>query len=174
MNDPDPENPPFGNAHERGKLASRVAAVAILALGSVILYDALSISEEGGFGPQQSGFFPLVVAIGVLVFGAAFLLRTTLWIDRGMTDQVARIQAEIHWPAVALVSAILIVYVFLLDILGYIVGTTLFFVAVTRVVGSRRLARNVAIGVILSAAIYFGFTGILDVRLPAGILEPVL
>lgn len=170
----DPEPPLFGDAHGRGKLASRVAAVAILALGSVILYDALSISEEGGFGPRQSGFFPLVVAAGVLIFGAAFLLRTTLWVDRGMTEQVAKVQAEMHWPAVALVAAILIVYVFLLDVLGYIVGTTLFFVAVTRVVGSRRIVRNVAIGLVLSAAIYLCFTEALDVRLPAGILEPVL
>lgn len=174
MNDPEPENPLSGNDHERGKWASRVAAVAILAVGSVILYDALSISEEGGFGPRQPGFFPLVVAIGVLMFGAAFLLRTTLWIDRGMTEQVARVQAEIHWPAVALVAAILIGYVFVLDVLGYIVATAVFFVTVTRVVGSRRLARNLAIGVILSVAVYFGFTEILDVRLPAGILEPVL
>lgn len=174
MNAADPESPLSGDPQERGKWASRVAAVAILAAGSVILYDALSISAEGGFGPRQSGFFPLVVAIGVLMFGAAFLARTTVWLDRGLTEQVARVQAGIHWLAAALVAAILVGYAFLLDVLGYIVATMVFFVAVTRVVGSRRLARNLAIGVILSVAVYFGFTEMLDVRLPAGILEPVL
>jgi len=40
--------------------------------------------------------------------------------------------------------------------------------------GSRRYLRDAAIGVILSAVIFLGFTRGLDLSLPAGILEGLL
>jgi putative tricarboxylic transport membrane protein len=39
------------------------------------------------------------------------------------------------------------------------------------VLGSRRTARDVIIGVVLSVVIYFGFTRLLGVRLPVGLLD---
>lgn len=158
----------------RGKLAIRIAAIAILALGGVVLFDAIEIAERSGAGPQQSGFFPLLVGAGLLVFGVAFLVRATVWPDRALTEEVADAEAEMHWRTLILVGSALLVYVFVLDFLGYIVATTLFFVATAWLVGSRKVVRDLIIGVVMSVAIYFGFTEFLGVRLPAGVLEPLL
>ena len=57
----------------------------------------------------------------------------------------------------------------LLAPLGYILATTLFFVGAARAMGSRKLVRDAVVGVLFSAAIYFGFTELLSVRLPPGV-----
>jgi putative tricarboxylic transport membrane protein len=54
-----------------------------------------------------------------------------------------------------------------------IAGTALF-VGVARGFGSRRWARNAAIGLVLSLGIYLFFVKLLNVNLPAGWLAPVL
>ena len=157
-----------------GKLGSRIAAVAILVFAGVVFYEAIRVSEQGGLAPSQPGFFPMIVGVGLLVFGGVFLLQTTLWPDRELTKHAAESQAETHWLSVGLVAAVLLVYVFVLGVLGYIVATALFFVTVAQIVGSHHLIRDIAIGIGLSVVIYFGFTELLGVRLPAGLLEPIL
>ena len=111
---------------------------------------------------------------GLLVFGVVFLLQTTLWPDRELRTHVAESQAETHWFSVLLVAAVLLIYVFVLGVLGYIVATAIFFVTVAQMVGSHHLIRDIVIGIGLSVVIYFGFTELLGVRLPAGLLEPIL
>lgn len=157
-----------------GRLATRIAAIVILVFAGIVFYDAISISEEGGLGPQQPGFFPMIVGVGLLVFGVSFLLRTTLIPDRVQRTHVAGSLAETHWVTFGLAALSLLVYVFVLGFLGYVVATAIFFVAVARIAGSRKLLRDVAIGIVLSVAIYFGFTEFLGVRLPAGVLEGIL
>ena len=168
------EGAPREEGRAGGKLASRIAAATILAFAAVVFYDAINVTGRGGFGPQQPGFFPMIVAVGLAVFGLAFLLRTTFWPDRDLMDQVAEAQAETHWFTVGLVAAALLLYAFILGALGYIVSTALFFVTVARIAGSRRPLRDVVVGVALSVVVYFGFTELLGVRLPAGVLEPIL
>ncbi len=171
----DREPPPVADSSfGRGKSATRIAAVAILALAGVVLYQAVEVAERTGVGPQQSGFFPMLVGVGLVVFGVAFLLRTTVWPDRVLREEVAAAEAEVHWLTLGLVAAALLVYVFVLGFLGYVVATSLFFVTAAWIAGSRRVVRDVVIGVLLSVAVYYGFTEFLRVRLPAGVLEPIL
>jgi putative tricarboxylic transport membrane protein len=70
----------------------------------------------------------------------------------------------------ALLVAVLIGYVLVLDLLGYILATALAFVACAWVIGSRKLIRDVVIGVLLAVGIYYAFTELLAIRLPAGVL----
>ena len=77
----------------------------------------------------------------------------------------------------SLLTAILVVYAFLLNPLGYIIATALLFPAVAYVLGSRgrrKVLRNLAIGVALGVLVFFSFTELLGVRLPDGVLDPLL
>jgi putative tricarboxylic transport membrane protein len=58
--------------------------------------------------------------------------------------------------------------------LGYIVATALFIPLTARTLGSRSPVRDVIAGVGIGIVVYFGFTEFLGVRLPAGILGPLL
>jgi putative tricarboxylic transport membrane protein len=158
----------------RGVLGLRIAAVLILIFGLVVLYQAIRIAGEGGYGPQDPGFFPLIVAVGLVFFGVLFLLETTVRLDPALRESVAEEEEATHWSTVGLVIAALLIYAFVLAPLGYVVATTLFFTAVTWVLGSRHLIRNFLIGLVASAVLYYGFTQLLGVRLPGGVLDFVL
>lgn len=140
----------------------------------MILFDAIGIAAEGGIGPQQPGFFPMIVGIGLVVFGLAFLATTTLWQDRELLEHASEEHEGIHWATVWLAIAGLVAYSFLLAPLGYIIATCLFILALTWVAGSRTWIQNVAVAVLFPIAVYLGFTELLGVRLPAGLLEAVL
>ena len=158
-------------------MGPRVFAVVILASGLFVLFGTFGISGRSGFGPSGPKFFPLIVAVGLLVFGVLFLLSTTLRRDRYLGEKAAAEAASTHWPTTGLVAAVLVVYAFLLDPLGYVVATALLFPALAYVLGStgrRRLLRNLAIGVVLGVVVYFAFTELLGVRLSKGLLDPLL
>ena len=157
-----------------GRLGLRITAVALVVGAAVVLVDAVRIAAEGGFGPQQHGFFPLIVGIGLVVFAVAFLVRATVAPDPALLEQAATEHARTHWRTLWTVVAMLALYAFLLEPLGYIPSTAVFFVVVGRLVGSRHLVRDAVIAVLFSAAVYFAFTALLGVRLPAGLLEGVL
>jgi len=164
-------------APELSFLGPRIFAVAILAFGLFVLYGTFQISDREGLSPSGPRFFPLVVAVGLLVFGALFLISTTLRRDRYLGEKAAAEGAATDWPTTGQVVAILAVYAFLLDPLGYIVATALLFPAAAYVLGSRgrrKVLRNLAIGVVLGVLVFFSFTELLGVRLPDGLLDPLL
>ena len=158
-------------------LGPRIFAVAILAFGLFVLLGTFQISNKQGFSPDGPRFFPLIVAVGLLFFGALFLLSTTLRRDRYLGEKAAAEGVVTDWPTTGMVAAILVVYAFLLNPLGYTVATAIFFVAIAYVLGSRgrrKVLRNLVIGVTLGVLVFFSFTELLGVRLPKGILDPLL
>jgi len=158
----------------RGIKGARAAAVVILAGAAVILFDAIGIAAEGGLGPQQPGFFPMIVGIGLVVFGLAFLATTTLWQDRALLERAGEEQEGIHWATLWMAIAGLVAYSFLLHPLGYIIATLLFILALTWVAGSRKWIQNITVALIFPVVVYFGFTELLGVRLPDGLLGALL
>ncbi|GAA3281697.1 tripartite tricarboxylate transporter TctB family protein [Nesterenkonia halobia] len=152
----------------RGALGTRIAAVVILAVAAVVLTDAVRIAVDGGFGPSEPGFFPLIVGVGLAVFGTAFLLRTTAVPDLALREQAGEEHATTHWRTLWSVIGGLVAYAVLLEPLGYILATSLFFLAVNLIAGSRRWVRTIIIAVLLATVLYLGFTELLGVRLPVG------
>ena len=178
--EPQEQREPEGGVRTESQLSflgSRIFAAVILAFGLFVLFGTFQISGREGFSPSGPRFFPLIVAVGLLVFGALFLLSTTLRRDRYLGKKAAAEGAATHWPTTGLVVAILVVYALLLDWLGYIVATAFLFPAEAYVLGSRgrrSLLRNFAIGIVLGTVVFFSFTELLGVRLPDGLLDPLL
>lgn len=163
-----------GTRPSHGKLGARAVAVVILIGAGIILIQAIGIVRDGGIGPQRPGFFPIIVGIGLVVFGLGFLVTTTFWPDKEMLEHASEEHAEIHWSTLWLAIAGLVGYCFLVAPLGYIISTFLFILAITWVAGSRRWIQNLIVAVLFPTIVYFGFTELLGVRLPAGLLEGVL
>jgi putative tricarboxylic transport membrane protein len=155
-------------------LGPRIAAVAVVALGALVLYESFQIPRGGGYVAVGPRFFPLLIAIGLLLFGALFLLRTTLLPDRALAERTREEEAATHWPTVGVLALLLVLYAFALDALGYVAATALFFPLAARGLGSRRIVRDLLVGLVLAVVVYEGFTRYLGVRLPSGILAPLL
>lgn len=171
-------------AREGAVLGPRLAALAILALGVVLIVSAFGIARGGGYSVIGPATIPLVVAAGLLVLGAILLLRTTLLPDTDLGAMAAEEERATHWPTVGLTALALVGYALALDGvdlgpielpgLGYIVATGLFLPLTARILGSRSPIRDLVVGFAIAIVIYVGFTEYLGVRLPAGILGPLL
>lgn len=164
---------PHEQESRRGSLGLRISAVAILAFSVVVLVQAFLIGREGGFGPEGSGFFPVIITAGLVFFAALFVLQTTARPDRALQEHVAEEEEATNWRTVGLIVVALLAYAFLLAPLGYVVATTLFFSAACWILDSRRWVRDLVIGLASSVLIYVGFAQFLGVRLPAGLLEVI-
>jgi putative tricarboxylic transport membrane protein len=165
-------------------LGPRIVAVALLALAAMLIVSAIGIARGGGYSVIGPATFPLVVAIGLLVLSAIFALRTTVRPDTDLGELAGEEERATHWPTVGFTALALIGYALALDGfalgpievpgLGYIVATALFLPLTAWILGSRSPVRDLIVGVGIGIVIYFGFTEFLGVRLPAGILGPLL
>lgn len=100
-------------------------------------------SRRGGYSPIGPGFFPLLVAGGLLVFAGMLLVRTIVRPDAYLGEKAAAESEVTHWPTVVLLLAALLVYALLLDPLGYVFATALFFPAAAYVLGSKQVRKVV-------------------------------
>ncbi len=147
--------------------------MALVLLGALLLAQSFQIGQTKGYSPVGPTYFAVTVSFGLIALGGAFLL-SLLRPTEEYARMVAREEEATHWPTTALVAAALVVYPFLLGTLGYILATALFFPLGARVLGSSRLIRDALIGLAVGAVIWFGFTQLLGVHLPGGLLDPVL
>jgi putative tricarboxylic transport membrane protein len=155
-------------------LGLRIAAVALLVLGSVVLNAAFQITRAGGYSVVGPGAVPIAVGIALIVLSVLFILRTTVLPDVDLFEHVRAAEAATHWPTALLVIGLLIAYALALGPLGYIPATAAFLPVGAWLMGSRRTLRDAVIGICLAIVVYVAFTYLLGLRLPAGLLEPLL
>jgi putative tricarboxylic transport membrane protein len=147
----------------------RLAGFVLLGGSVAILIAVTAIPGRGGYGTSGPRFVPLIVAIGLTALSAAFLLRTWVRPDVELAERSAEEDATTNWATPGLIMVALVVYAFVLEPVGYPVATTLVFVALARILGSRALVRDVLAGLVLGFGLFTAFTQYLGVSLPAGI-----
>lgn len=145
----------------------------VLGLGLLLGAGALQIPSEAGYGGVGANFLPWVVA-GMLVLCGALLLREAL--SGGFRDLEEAPGAERgHWSGFVWVSAGLLANAALITTLGFILSCTLCFVLAVRGFRSaegrldlslRALIGDAAIGLAISAPVYWMFTKFLAINLP--------
>lgn len=80
------------------------------------------------------------------------------------------VQGPRDWVAPALLLGVLVAYILLLEVLGFILASGLLVVGAARILGSRKLARDLVVAAVLTPSVYLCFTRLLDIRLPEGVL----
>ena len=149
---------------ERGPVAGRrsgwVLPAALLLVGIGLLIAAIS-AAGGDFSPQGPRLAPVLVTGGWVVIAAIYLVRF-----RPVSREDDR---PVGWLAPLGVVGCLVGFAVILEYAGFVVSAFLFIIAVSRVLGSRSLVRDVIVALVLPLAIYFAFTRLLDIFLPAGV-----
>ena len=158
----------------RATIGLRVFGLVVCALGGVALFESTRIRSSVGFSPFGPTVMVIAVGVLLLVSGLLFLIRLGPRPDHDLVDRVTEEEAATHWPTTGLMAGLLLVYALVLGVLGYVIATGLMIPSGARILGSRRLVRDAAIGFVLAIVVYVAFTAFLGVRLPAGVLGPVL
>ncbi len=142
----------------------------MLALGVGAAFVSATLPSEGGYAGIGPNFMAWLVSAGLAALGAWLVFEAASggWRHRELPAE--RFQGgPFLW-----VSAGLFVHMALIAWAGFVVAGAALFVCVARGFGSARFLRDLAIGVALALVIYFFFTRVLNVQLPAGWMPSTL
>jgi putative tricarboxylic transport membrane protein len=150
------------------RLGEAILAAFVLGLGLFIAVETAMLRTGPGYAAIGPKLFPWLVAAGLLLVGAALLYEARA----GAVAHPAGFDLDL--PPALMVSAGLVLQMILMRPAGFVIASTVLFVAVTRAFGSRRLVLNVAVGLVLCMATFVAFRWGLGLILPAGVLAPLL
>ena len=142
-------------------------AAGVVAIGVLILWGSFYLPTGGGYAQVGPGVVPRVVGLVLLVLGA-FLVREAFTGGFRGVDEVAEEKLPMDWVSFGWVTVGIIAYGLLIEILGFIVSSTLLFVMVARGFASRRWLLNVVTGAIVAVIVFAIFNYGLGLSLPRG------
>jgi putative tricarboxylic transport membrane protein len=156
--------------------AQYLVCAVLVAVGAFLIYDAVTL--EAGFAkvdPVGPKLFPIVIGV-VLIVLAVILAIVIPRGSVGEADAGEDVDPNMpgDWRTVGLLVAAFVALILLVDPLGWVVTSTLFFAGAATILGSRHYIRNIAIGLVLALVSFYGFYSGLGIPLPAGILDGIL
>ncbi|MFG1607536.1 tripartite tricarboxylate transporter TctB family protein [Actinoplanes sp. NPDC049265] len=146
-----------------GRRSGWVLPLILLLAGVGLLLAALN-AAGGDFSPQGPRLAPVLVTGGWVVIAGIYLLRF-----RRESEEAEEKDETISWRTPLGVVGCLVGFALALEYAGFVISAFLFVIAVSRVLGSRGLVRDVIVALVLPLAVYFAFTRLLDIFLPAGV-----
>ena len=152
----------------------RLAGLFLLAASAAILI-ARHRDPRAGRLRRRAGprFVPLIVACGLILLSALFLLRTWWRPDVALAERSAEEDDATHWATPGLVMVALLAYAFAARAGRLPAGHRRRCSWLgARMLGSHALVRDVLAGLVLGFGLFTAFTQYLGVSLPAG-LTPI-
>jgi putative tricarboxylic transport membrane protein len=145
-------------------------SIGVVFLGVAVAAVTATLPSEGGYAGIGPNFIPAVVAAGIILLGVwlGYEAFTGGWRDKAEHAEPF-VAAPFVWVSVGLFA-----HMALIGWAGFVIAGTALFACVARGFGSRRIVRDVAVGLVLALAIYLFFVQLLNVNLPAGWLGPLL
>jgi putative tricarboxylic transport membrane protein len=151
--------------------------VAVLAIvGGFLVYSGLTLDE--GFAkvdPVGPKFFPLVIGVAALLLAVILAVAIPRG-SKGEADAGEDIDPEApgDWRTVGLLVALFVAMILLVNPVGWVITSALFFAGAATILGAKHYVRNIVIGVVLALASFYAFYSGLGIPLPAGILDGIL
>jgi putative tricarboxylic transport membrane protein len=150
-------------------------ALVVLGLGVFVIVGTLDVSAAAsqlGLGPR---FFPMLVGGSLIVIGL-FYVADVLRGGRGDPEESEDVDADApaDWRSVGLVSGVFLGFTALLEVLGWIIASSLLFFGLSVVLGAAHRLRAAGIAVVLGLVTYLLFVKGLGVTLPGGLLRGVI
>lgn len=153
--------------------ASRIPRLAFgagaLLLGLGVIATARTIPTGFGYDGAGPRLLPFIIGIGLV---ASSLLVVVGALLSPRTDEAADARADedgaVNWRLVAAISAALLFEALAIERVGWIVAGAVAFAAGAWAFGERRLAPNLALGLLVCAAIQALFAFGLGIGLPLG------
>jgi putative tricarboxylic transport membrane protein len=137
-------------------------AAAVCALGAFYIIGALFIAGDAQYAGVGPRVFPVIIGSALLVLGIAFGASVRRQASPAAGEPVRR--AAMGWIVAGLALAVVA-----MQPLGFPVAAAAIFSFTARGFGSRRILRDVAMGVALGVLVYVVFSRGLGVSLPAGL-----
>jgi putative tricarboxylic transport membrane protein len=144
-------------------------AIGVVVLGLIAAWQTTEIPQSvyAAVGPRV---FPWFIA-GMLIVMGLFLVKDALmggWSHE--TDDFG----EIDWPGGLWLVGGLAVNAALIDVIGFILSSTLLVIFTAKAFGSTSLVRDALIGFVLAFVSYVGFDRVLGYKIGSGLIEALI
>lgn len=160
----------------RANVGELVLAAAVILFGAAVVWQATQIRLTPAYSLVGPRVIPYIVGAGLLLVG--------VWLAvEALSGRVASPSAESEdadptlptdWRTVGLLVLPLIAYALLIESAGFVIASALLYVGAAFAMGSRRVARDAAVGIVIALLLFVGFTRGLDLDLPPGPLDGLL
>ncbi|GAA0236252.1 tripartite tricarboxylate transporter TctB family protein [Haladaptatus pallidirubidus] len=142
----------------RDKIRSNPLALVFIVISIAVILFASRFPDNGQVGP---GFFPIIISAGIIVFAIVDLI---------VDDDTELEMIDFDFKSAALVFVLLLLYLGLMPVLGFLIGTMVFLPIVLYYSGIRSKITIISISICLPVALFYIFSRFFLVRLPEGII----
>jgi putative tricarboxylic transport membrane protein len=147
------------------RAADLATAAVLMALGGLVLFDAVRLGYDWGSDGPKSGFFPFWLAVAMLVACGLIILQAL----RRRTDKVFVTREQLRPVLAVLVPATAMVAV--MEVAGLYVASALYIAFYMRWVGRHRWLTIVVLSLGIPIATFLVFERWFLVPMPKGPLE---
>lgn len=166
----------------RAPIGPRVVGGVLLLSGLYLLWEAWKAVGDEELTIISPRVAPLIVTGMWVLFAAIYFVRQLVnptadypvaEASEDDGDEHAAgdtVHDRIDRRTPTLVAVLLVAYVLLLEHAGFVLSTAVFYLAASRVLGSRKWIRDIIVAVVLALGVYLAFTRLLDIVLPEGVL----
>lgn len=146
-------------------LPHKLVAAGFILVGLLAVWQT-SIIPSVAYATVGPSIFPMMITIFILILGAALALSAL----RGgwAHDQDGTIT---ELGSLAYVGAGLVLNAVLINVIGFILSSTIMFALVARGFGSEKLLRDALVGFGLAFVSYIGFDRLLGYKIGSGLIE---
>ncbi|MCM3548649.1 Tripartite tricarboxylate transporter TctB family [Niallia circulans] len=142
--------------------------ISIVLIGIAVVYLVMAFQlPEYAFVPVDSDLVPKLLGASLLVLGICFFFAKDP--DTEEQKQKRTIPKKEVWMLLTVMGLIL-VYITVLEVIGFVIMTTLFILVCSRFLGYQKWLVNAITSIVFSIGVYWLFNYGLAIRLPAGIL----
>jgi len=120
----------------------------------------------GSFGKPGAGLMPFGIGIVLFLCSGQIVVRSLIDIKKAGNREETGVWVEVNFRKIALVLASLVVYLMLLERLGFLVTAFLMLLILFKVVGSQKWSLALVEATLTMCFVYFFFIIILDVYMP--------
>jgi len=145
-----------------------ISGLFLLTLSIAICIGSLQL-KVGTFTSPGSGFFPLFTGLMLGIFSILILIEAV----KLKKEDISFWMPNANKSGIYLTFLLIFLYALLLEWLGFIATSLLFFFLISRLVFYLRWVTSSLFAIITSFGIYFIFTILLRAPLPKGIIERI-
>ncbi|HYC41489.1 MAG TPA: tripartite tricarboxylate transporter TctB family protein [Noviherbaspirillum sp.] len=147
-----------------------MVSIALATLGIFVVGSTQDISAGAGYSQVGPRAFPYLIGTGLMILGGILAWQAVSggWRNVPMDDETNHDAPD--WVAFAILSTGVILHMASIAWAGFVLASTFLFTLVARGFGSRRLFRDIIVGLIVATIAFFIFTRGLGLNLPSGLL----
>lgn len=152
-----------------------IAALVLTAAGIAMILDTRSIRVTAVANAVGPRFFPYVVG-GAATLVGLWLVVAVLRGDRAEPEDSEDIDVgqKTDWRTLAGLTAAFVVYIAIIEPVGYLLSTMLLFGGSAYTLGARKPRSLILLSVLVPFVTFMLFTRLLGIYLPNGILQAVI